>query len=542
MAAGLHGYRFFIAEIPLETRFQELKRYVAFTDEDARLLGALRPHAAPHFQRVAQEFYERVREHEQAHAVFKDEAQIARLQQSLQVWMGRILSGVYDEAYSAESQKIGRVHVRVGLPQRYMLTAMALIRVALTRIAERALGAESVATCEALTRMLDLELALMLESYGEDTLGRAQKLERIEKQEISRALLRTEHRYVNAVELARVLIVGLDARGTVRLFNREAERVSGFARDEVLEHPFSSLLQEDLVDTLGAEIVRAATGASGKRDVVECAIRTKAGKYRDVRWQLAYAPSPERDDVVLFAIGQDLTEEIALKEKTVQQEKLAAVGTLAAGLAHEIRNPLNGARLHVSFLERAIKKSGGEPEMLEAVNVVGDEITRLAALVTEFLDFARPRPPLIKPTPARALCERVAQLVRQKADDARATLSLDIPTRDPVLSVDPAKMEQVLLNLLGNAVEALAPRGGGHVTLRLRRQPRSVFFEVEDDGPGLPGPDAPIFDPFFSTKASGTGLGLSISHRIVSDHGGSIDVESRPGRTVFRVTLPLDVE
>ena len=85
---------------------------------------------------------------------------------------------------------------------------------------------------------------------------------------------------------------------------------------------------------------------------------------------------------MLFAIGQDMTEELALKEKTVQHEKLAAVGTLAAGLAHEIRNPLNGAQLHVSFLQRAIKKRGNEPEMLEAVNVVGDEIQRLAALVT----------------------------------------------------------------------------------------------------------------------------------------------------------------
>ena len=251
----------------------------------------------------------------------------------------------------------------------------------------------------------------MLETYGEDTIARAQRLERLEKQELSRALLRTEHRYVNAVELARLLIVGLDAHGDVRLFNREAERVSGFARDEVLQRPFTLLLQEDLVETIGGEILGAAAGAATARDVVECAIRTKSGKYRDVRWQLAYArlPSshasggvlgPDEDDVVLFAIGQDLTEELALKEKTVQHEKLAAVGTLAAGLAHEIRNPLNGALLHVSFLERAIKKRGGDPAMLDAVKVVGDEIKRLAALVTEFLDFARPRPPLLAPVQA----------------------------------------------------------------------------------------------------------------------------------------------
>ena len=309
----------------METRFQELKRYVGFTAHDAQLLAALHPHAAPHFARIAEEFYDRIREHEDAHAVFKDEAQIARLQRSLQLWMGRVLSGIYDEAYYAESQKIGRVHVKVGLPQRYMFTAMALIRVALTRIAEDTLGADSTTTREALTRMLDLELAAMLETYGEDMLARAQRLERLETQEVSRALVRTEHRYVNAVELARVLIVGLDEGAKVRLFNREAERVSGFARDEVLDRPFAAtLLQEDLVDAHAA-LVKAAiaprAGAANARDLIECAICTKSGKYRDVRWRLAYAASTTEDDVVLFAIGQDMTGELAPAKRKDRAER-----------------------------------------------------------------------------------------------------------------------------------------------------------------------------------------------------------------------------
>jgi PAS domain S-box-containing protein len=519
-----------------------MKRYVSFTEEDARLLAALRPHAAPHFERIANSFYDHIREHEEAHAVFTGEDQIQRLVRSLQLWMGRVLSGTYDEAYVAEAAKIGRVHVKVGLPQRYMFTAMALIRVELTRIAEQALGASSAPTREALTRLLDLELGIMLESYREDFVARVQRVERLEKQEINRALVRAEHRYVNAVELARVMILGLDGRARVQLFNREAERVTGYARDEVLANDFVSILQEDLASTVGAEIVRAAGGESGVRDLIECGIRTKSGKYRDVRWQVAYAPSPAEDDVVLFVIGHDMTEELALKEKTLQHEKLAAVGTLAAGLAHEIRNPLNGAQLHVAFLERALKKRSAEAEMLEAVNVVGDEIKRLAVLVSDFLDFARPKPPQLKSTSARGLCDRVLHLLSSKAVDAKVSLTLDFPSRDPVLGVDASKIEQVLLNLLGNAIEAVAPAARGNVVLRVRRLPRDVHFEVEDDGPGLPSPDAPIFDPFFSTKPTGTGLGLAISHRIVADHGGDLTVESRPGRTVFRVKLPLDLE
>jgi PAS domain S-box-containing protein len=515
---------------------------VSFDAEDARLLAALHPAAAPHFSRIAQEFYERIREHEAAHAVVTDEAQIARLQRSLERWMGRVLSGSYDEDYYQDTQKIGRVHLKVGLPQRYMFTAMALIRVELGRIADATLGANATRTREAVMRLLDLELAIMLDTYRDDYVARVQRSERLENVELNRALQETEHRYVNAVELARVMILGLDAHAEVRLFNREAERVTGFGRDEVLGRSFSeALLQEDLVESRGREILRAASGEQTPQETIEIAVRTKTGKYRDIRWRFAYAPSDVGDEVVLFAIGQDMTEELALQEKTRQQEKLASVGTLAAGLAHEIRNPLNGAQLHVSFLERALKKSSAEPDMIDAVHVVGDEIRRLAALVTEFLDFARPRPPLLKKVSARSLAERVVQLMSAKAVEANVNVVLDLPTRDPELNVDAAKMEQVLLNLLTNAVEALT-LVGGTVTMRVRRQPRSVFFEIEDDGPGIPTSNAPIFDPFFSTKPDGTGLGLSITHRIVTDHRGTIVVESRPGRTVFRVTLPLEPE
>ena len=131
------------SRIPLdsgESRFEELKRYVRFDAEDAKALHAFRPLAAPHFTRIAREFYERTREHEEAHAVFTGEAQIERLQRSMVGWMERILSGTYDETYWEEARKIGRVHVKVGLPQRYMFTAMALLRVALEAVADDRAG------------------------------------------------------------------------------------------------------------------------------------------------------------------------------------------------------------------------------------------------------------------------------------------------------------------------------------------------------------------------------------------------------------------
>ncbi len=521
----------------VESTFEEMKRYIRFGDEDARLLSRFRPLAAPHFRRIAEEFYDRTREHHDAHAVFTGEEQIARLQKSLVRWMERICGGPYDEGYFQETAKIGRVHVRIGLPQRYMFTGMALVRTSLGRIAHECMGEDGRATSEALSRVLDLELAIMLETYQDAYIGRLQNSADIEHQEASRDLRRTKHRYVNAVEFARLLIVGVDAEGRIRLFNREAERITGFARDEVMRLPCTSVLFDSTTNDDYAELISRVAGRGlSTSDPLESVLRTRSGNLRDVRWQLAYAPSDsEPDDVVLFLTGRDVTDEKALAAQHRQNEKLAAVGTLAAGLAHEIRNPLNGAQLHVTFLERR----ASDAETLEALHVVGEELKRLSALVCEFLDFARPMPLTLGRVSLRELCDKVMLLVGPVAAAAHVDLECQSPSTELFVDLDPAKIEQVLLNLIQNAVEAIEPTGGGKVTLRARRKPRGVVIEVEDNGPGIPGPSTPIFDPFFSTKPAGTGLGLAIVHRIVTDHQGSIDVESKPGKTIFRMTLPI---
>ncbi len=521
--------------------YEELKRYVRFTEEDSNLLRKFREHASAHFDRIARQFYERAQEHEDAQSVFKGEEQVRRLHKSMVRWMDRLLSGPHDETYFDETSNIGRMHVRVGLPQRYMLSAMALIRRELSAIAHDALGGSFGPTVSALDRCLDIELAVMLETYRDAFVERIQRVERRERAEVDRALAKMEHRYTQAVELSRVLVVGLDDTVCVRMMNREAERVTGYARDEVLGVDFVvHFLPEGLRKAHGDVFRKAARGERLGDDVLRSPVLTRAGKTRDIEWQLAYARSEADEEVVLFAIGRDTTDEDALAARVLQSEKLAAVGTLAAGLAHEIRNPLNGAKLHVTFLERGLARSSADPEMLDALRTVRDEIARLSGLVTDFLDFARPRENHRAATSVRALCERAVQLIRPEALGEGVRIELDLPPSDLVVTLDAGKVEQVLLNLVHNAIESMAPQGGGLVTIRVRREAKQTILEVEDNGPGLTEPTAPIFDPFFSTKPRGTGLGLSIVHRIVSDHGGTIRFESRPGCTVFRVALPVE--
>lgn len=522
----------------MKARFDELRRYVRFDESDLANLRAFHAVAAPEFPRISRDFYERIREHEHAHAVISGEEQIQRLQRSLVRWMERVCTAPRDPAYVAETVKIGVVHVRIGLPQRYVFTAMALIHVAFEQIADEKLGDRASAARAAITRALDLELAIMLETYHDDFNERLERLAALERSSLGRALARNEHLYAHAVELAPYLVVGIDRQARVVLFNEAAERASQTPRDQVFGHSFLDALFVEGGGPHRDAILEVIAGRRGQHVIRECPLRTRAGRLRIIDWSIAHTPSPN-EEVVAFAIGRDVTEEAALAERTRQAEKLAAVGTLAAGLAHEIRNPLNGAHLHITFLERGLKKSGANPEALEAVRVVGDEITRLSQLVTEFLDFARPKPLDRQPVVVQRMCERIGQLVAPQIAAAHCTLDLDMPAADLLIDADRVKIEQVLLNLVQNGFEAMAPTGGGRVAVRARRLPLHAMIEIEDQGPGLSDPSAPIFDAFYSTKPNGTGLGLAIVHRIVTDHSGTITFESRPGRTVFRVTLPL---
>jgi len=161
-------------------------------------------------------------------------------------------------------------------------------------------------------------------------------------------------------------------------------------------------------------------------------------------------------------------------------------------------------------------------------------LTRLAALLVVFLQFARPQNLRRVRADLRLTVESVVTLLRPEAEQLGTTLEME--AGESVLAeIDEDRMKQVLVNLVRNAIDAAGPEG--NVVVRVMITDGHARFEVEDDGPGIP-PGARIFEPFFTTKQAGTGLGLTIVHRIVGDHGGRVDVDSRPGRTIFAVTVP----
>jgi signal transduction histidine kinase len=217
---------------------------------------------------------------------------------------------------------------------------------------------------------------------------------------------------------------------------------------------------------------------------------------------------------------------------------LATAGMLAAGLAHEIRNPLNGVSLHLSVLERALAGTPNVPSAAaDAIAVLRTETKRLSVLVTDFLEVARPRQLVRVECDLNEIARGVAALQELELEGRAITLRLEPSPEPAVAELDVERIKKALVNLLHNAVEATG--GHGSVVLRVRRTPSHAEFDVEDDGAGFAALHAPIFDAFYTTKERGTGLGLSIVQRVVSDHGGEVVYTTQPGRTVFTVRLPI---
>jgi signal transduction histidine kinase len=217
-------------------------------------------------------------------------------------------------------------------------------------------------------------------------------------------------------------------------------------------------------------------------------------------------------------------------------EKLAALGRLSAGLAHELRNPLNTLSvLTYAMLEQA-QQSGLRVSDLE---VVQSEIRRMNLLVDQFLDFARPRPPRFERHRIEEVLEETLLLVGPEAGKKGIRLEREFGERTPAVWADGDQLKQVFLNLMLNAIQAMS--GGGRLRARTRKAAGGVVVEIQDTGRGIP-PEVRerLFEPFVTTRAGGTGLGLPISHRIIQGHSGELRIESSAGEgTTATVWLPI---
>ncbi len=233
----------------------------------------------------------------------------------------------------------------------------------------------------------------------------------------------------------------------------------------------------------------------------------------------------------------DSEDKLIANERQRRLEQVEAMQTLCAGLAHELRNPLNSAKLQLELAARRARRASDDPKLVEPIELAGHEIDRLTTLLDEFLAFARPHALDPQQEDVISVVRRVVEHDRPFAAQRGAELAFVAGDNPIFADIDAPKVNQIVDSLVCNAIEAVTSRG--HVTVTVAPVDGHVHIRVTDDGPGIPADVLPrIYEPFFSTKEGGTGMGMSIAHSLVALHHGTIEVSSSPSGTTFDVMIP----
>ncbi|PLX96497.1 MAG: histidine kinase [Desulfuromonas sp.] len=257
---------------------------------------------------------------------------------------------------------------------------------------------------------------------------------------------------------------------------------------------------------------------------------------RNLTYRMALFPMSFRRQAGCLLTIEDLTERVNMRQQMARMDRLASLGRMSAGIAHEVRNPLTGVSL---LLDELHDRLLGQEVDQQLIRRALGEIERLESLVNEMLHFASmPEPQLV-----HGCIDKVIQdslfLLRKQCQRQRVELIEEVPSDLPEIMMDADRIKQVMLNLLNNALEAMPD--GGTLTVRVETAEDFIHILVGDTGVGIPADKLQlVFEPFFTSKGQGTGLGLAISYNIVTDHGGEILIDSKPGSgTLIRFTLPL---
>jgi len=359
----------------------------------------------------------------------------------------------------------------------------------------------------------------------------------VQIQKRNEALEATRDFLTRVIEGVADAIIVRDTDGRITSWNPAAEQIFGWTAGEMMGRTAHRLVApEDDADAALARLEASLRAGRTLRDFESSGVR-KDGT--PITFSLTVAPLDDGAGgfAGATAIVRDVTELKQLERKLLERERLAAVGELAAMVAHEVRNPLAGIRGGCEILLEGYAVGDARHDI--GVEII-HQVDRLTRTVHDLLMFARPRAIDPVPTDIHALIERILQNLRDDPANAAVQVVREFADGVTVVPVDGRQMEQVFLNLVLNAIQAMNHRGRITIASRVERQLLTVT--VEDTGPGIPAEAlAHIFEPFFTTRAQGTGLGLAIVRKIVEAHGGGIAAGTRPGSGArFTVTLPRE--
>jgi PAS domain S-box-containing protein len=447
-----------------------------------------------------------------------------------------MVTGHGDEAVAVEAMKLGAGdYIVKDVAGRYFT----LLPVVIERVlAQRRLLVEKRQAEAALQQTLEALEARVAARTAELQQANAQlRAEIVERQQAAAALRKSEERFRLLVHIVGSVIIVLSRDYRIVEFNQEAGRVLGWTRQEVLGQDYLDLcVPVALRQDVAAALDQVLWGEPMRG--VESVIRTRAGQERTMLWNFSRVLDADEDPMGLIASGQDITERKRAEQELQRADRLALVGQLASGLAHEIGTPLNVIAGNAELLRQELLAQGLPAPELETIVAQADRISRL---MERLLAFARAKAQPQAPLALSTVLAPALHLLEPRFRREAITVLVDVPADLPDVLGVADQLEQVFLNVLVNAWHAMP--AGGTVTIRAGTTAAGqVQVTVQDTGSGI-APEAltRAFEPFYSTKGErGTGLGLPICRQIIDSHRGTIRLDSTPGEgTTVTITLPL---
>jgi two-component system sensor histidine kinase HydH len=339
----------------------------------------------------------------------------------------------------------------------------------------------------------------------------------------------------NVVENVPIGLLALDHQGKIAAFNRGAEAILQLSSPQVIGQVAARIIPGELLD----EINHSKTQAG----VIEKEIECKIADGKMVPLEIGVSSLKDENDVFLgnVLLFKDLTEVRTLRREVARSQRLASVGRLAAGVAHEIRNPLSSIKGFATYFK---ERYPDRPEDQQTADIMIQEVDRLNRVVGQLLEFARPISIEPKAISLEALLKDAVRLIEDRAAAKNISVKTHKTAQIDVVWGDPDRINQILLNLFLNAIDAMGNDGELNVEISSYDDSGEIYITVSDTGCGIsPQHLSRVFDPYFTTKSTGTGLGLAITHNIVAAMGGRIYVESPKKRgTTFTVILPNSKE
>ena len=324
-------------------------------------------------------------------------------------------------------------------------------------------------------------------------------------------------------------VIVLDANKNITLFNKASEKLFNQSEDKVISSSLQNL-SNDISNSL-ANFLKSKTDFDSE---VQTIIN---GEVKFLSLNFTKNISENGKDESITIVINDLTEKKKLEDDAKRKEKLSAMGELASGVAHEIRNPINAIGMIAQRLNKEFKVENDSAEYTHITSLLRDEITRINKIINQFLSYAKPLDIKIQEVNSKNYFEDIFSLYIDQAK-SRGINFIKVSSESFTMKIDPELIKQALMNFLQNAFDAVDKRG--EVELSYYKKAEELVLEISDNGKGIPEKiKKKIFDLYFTTRNEGTGLGLSISQKIISEHNGSIEVFSEPNvKTKFKITLP----